>query len=657
MEGSESMSVRAEIDTPEMMVLAQMIGRVDRFVDPTTQTTAVWNRADMVALPLSHYLPNDLVEGIRSVRTLLNEWQPAYETMIQRAVSFRDALNNGDHTTGMAERVGRAIFTPVVYERLQTFGSEARAALERQATAYVNSARATSDNMEGDVVAACAASLLVGANYFRAVAQSIEKDFGSGNLSVGVSNKIDGFTPRNQSPDSLRSLKIIFGLSAQQIEFALELGYTPEELLAMFREFNEADKAFFSYLLTGSVEGFVYAFTVNPYALSPEMTLFMSDFAIRLDESALKGNPSDFGTFENFINALLSIEDPRMTVTHMYPSHFVHGKDVRDRFLEMLFVGTYTNLEYQAFLIGMGYTSHQERFENQKALAGLWASLSVVLADIGSSQAPLDASISNLTNGNHGSLHFNFNYTCPITMERMSVSVNNDVLRIGSSVDSVAGINRIRELRRAQDEFRSNLLVDILTTGSTATLSKLFPPVAGVLELAGAASDIFGAINGWNEVVNALDEEQRRQFLAWFGAGVSTAFYLPNISDSRNIISVFEGLYNPNTVRYMNIWEESGLGPDGLRILDVNQVNTLFDDDPESRFSEIGCPQTQQDIRHLVEGGFPLFDSDGFDASRLDTAIFEIERILELNQDGTDDGIQAQFHRHIRGGGAGINGD
>jgi len=490
-----------------------------------------------------------------------------------------------------------------------------------------------------------------------------------------VEQALDNFDGLGMTPEQIQEVMRL-GLTPEHIQFAIDLDYTPADIIDLFNSFNEADIAFFSYLLSGTEESFIAAFTVNPWSLSDEMTLFLSDFSIRL----FRNDRERFGTF---MNALLSIEDPVMTVTHLEPGHQVHGADIRGRYLEMLFVGTYTPLEYHAFFLGMGMGDRrsQTRFETQMALSSLWASVSIILAEIGSTngQGLIGLSVSNIELTTNGGVDFYIDYLCPITLERQRRIVSNYALLTGEGLNNAAAARRLEGLRVAQENFASELIWDILTSGSTLAVTTLFPPTVLAIGLAdmitsegrsgslsGASHftsssnikngitagnfglvETFRAINGWNDLARALEEEERLLFLSWFGSGIGTSFYLLNdVGSSSNTITLFEGLYNSNTIAAMMTWEDSGLV--GLGIVNQADVDFILGCDVEGietnpRFYYLN-DQDQQDIIAILNGGFSLIDI--FEAERFQRATNHINGILGLELDDGEGSIMSQFHNN-----------
>lgn len=82
--------------------------------------------------------------------------------------------------------------------------------------------------------------------------------------------------------------------------------------------------------------------------------------------------------------------------------------------------------------------------------------------------------------------------------------------------------------------------------------------------------------NVGNDLMRAMNTEERNLLLSWFGSGMNTTFYLPGISSS-NSITVFEGLYNPST--FQNIFALGDSGLEGLGMLVSNQVNNVLTDE------------------------------------------------------------------------------
>jgi len=98
----------------------------------------------------------------------------------------------------------------------------------------------------------------------------------------------------------------------------------------------------------------------------------------------------------------------------------------------------------------------------------------------------------------------------------------------------------------------------------------------------------------WYSSMTALYEFEREEFSRWFGS-------------------------DDNAHQYAMIWQEGGLGLEGLGILHQEQVDEIL---ASRRFEESG-EEIQRDIEALLLGGFPLVDKYGSEAR------FEAERFLE----------------------------
>ena len=460
----------------------------------------------------------------------------------------------------------------------------------------------------------------------------------------------------------------LFGVTEEQIQNAKSLGYSLEELVDLFDSFEtEADAAFFSHLLGGTVESFNEAFLINPWILSDEMTILMADFTTRLFEN-------DSEQFETFVNTLVGMEG-LIHPTMPENSIMLNATIFRDGFLDRLFVGTYTALGCQALLLGIGIgdENDQQRFENQKALSGLWMSLAIITPELWSNWNAINLSIDNLTLNEAGEIEFFLSYTCPVTFEeRTNVPVFNALAETGASLDSNRALARFEELRRAQEQFAADLFRNILIGASTLALTMAVPKlglaigVGNILSSQGRSGSItgineyhnitalrnavragdfalmqtIGALHSWNDLVSSMNIENRNLFLSWFGSGVSTTYYLPRISSSDNPITLFEGLYNPSTFQHIFELEDNGLI--GVGILGEGfRVDTVF-----NHHSFPGLPpQTQQDIRDLLTGGFIIIgDSEnGFEGERFLSAITHIENMGGVNN------IQGAWHNLLTG--------
>ena len=156
-----------------------------------------WERRNITSRTLGEYLP-DIVTSINRVRSILTDWERAFRFTGSRANEFRDAMNRNDHIGQLSERTARAMYLPDPYDNLQTFADQARANLETLASAYQSCSNQISSNMSGEAITSCVEAIQSTARYLRAIAQAVEKDFGSGDF-VGEVNKLSSFPVRCSS--------------------------------------------------------------------------------------------------------------------------------------------------------------------------------------------------------------------------------------------------------------------------------------------------------------------------------------------------------------------------------------------------------------------------------------------------------------------------
>ena len=117
---------------------------------------------------------------------------------------------------------------------------------------------------------------------------------------------------------------------------------------------------------------------------------------------------------------------------------------------------------------------------------------------------------------------------------------------------------------------------------------------------------------------DASREAEIETFLWWFGSG----FYMN--TDTQSVLDfdpehyLSLGLYNPETIRLMNVWQDEGLGGwfnldrsvvvGGEEIPTYDAIRNMIDYD-------LNCQILASDVELLLYGGFPIFgeqDDSGF---------------------------------------------
>jgi len=443
------------------------------------------------------------------------------------------------------------------------------------------------------------------------------------------------------------------GLSPEQIQLARELGYAPSELITLFESFETFyDTMFFMRLLDGTSESFTQAFSINPWNLSPEMTLVMSDFSIRLFEN-------DMERFTYFVNSVLSSDRDAFAVTQN-----------REGYLERLFSGTYTMLGYNAFMIAAGVGSERDRlrFDNQKSLSGFWSSLAIITNELRANMwesSVLNLNMTDIQLQENGNIYFDLSYRCPVALETRNITSTNTIEIDGFQLNRNRSIEQLEQLRIAQERFSGELFVNILENSIRTIVTIAIPAMGAFYRAMDLVSNTPNSIGGysqltsnqaikdgikvgnfslqaihalltWNSTDNALNKENRNNFIEWFGSGVRTRFTLPEISGRH--VTAIEGLYNPNTIQRIQEWEANGLV--GLGILDEEQVTTILASRDFNGFDEA----TQLDIKALLTGGFSIINESGFNAERFLNTISDIDMILRVD-------IQSEWNNLIRGNG------
>ena len=681
-------NVAVEVRVTEEEPTAEFLS--SSMVVPSTKTVSRWEpRRSLQRRTVGSFLSGSIVADMEAAKTVLEAWRTAFLATELTARSFAKALSNGYHVVGLSERVKDVIYLKSQFESLQAFAKEAKGMLIDQASAYFNFENLVRDNMSGDTMMGYAMALFQGNRYFHAVAQTIEKDFFKGGFEGSV-DKVSSFPPSLHATDLTIGLKVTFGLIKEQIEFGESLGYTPEALWELFSNFGtEVDAEFFSYLLDGNenAESFASAFAINPSELSNEMTFVMAEFAgslLYLDQN----NETYHGVFMVFNNAILGANGYSGCASAGFKRHGEH-------YIEMMYVGAFTTAEINSFFIaaGLGSEEIQDQYEIQRSLTGLWASQAMMIAEIlrgrriplldpGSIGSPpqLEMSISNIVLQHNGNIDFDITYRLPpdlgVLREDITISsVSTQVIRTGAGVANAEREGRLEEIRQAQERFLGNLVVDTLVGTSYVSLGFAAPKVAvflgivrslargggqaGLRDLADPKNkgltntlkgadflimqQIVGAYFAWQDIDSQMDDTNREKFIAWFGSGNSINFYSssPFITDRGTFQGtqvVHSGLYNPETIRLMNVWQNEGLGGwyDLEEEVDIgNQTMSVYEViRREADRLHLENPPLAADIELLLYGGFPIFgvqDDNGnftFEGNRFVAAINEIHSLF-----------------------------
>jgi len=593
---------------------------------------------------LEDYLPPEMCSAITTAKATIETWKGAFETTMSRADTLATAIDSGT-PNDLSDRVLLGIYADPAFNLLQSVGTSMKEKLENQARIYNQFAGLILRNMTGGGVRGCTEALGEGARYFRAVAQTIETDFFRGSFEGDV-DRTNNFEVRRHNPNVMQALQETFGLTPEQIAFAGELGYTPEELIALFRSFEtEADAAFFSYLLGGTVESFGEAFRTEPFDLSPEMTILMADFAGRLFET----NPE---AFVDFNNAILGA----------YTMCLRTGQWNRDIFLERMFIGSSTIAESYAFLIAVGEDISQSQLDMKIALSGLWTTqiivineLSLVHSPVGPHRNPLNMSIRDIQPVD-SNIFFYLDYTCQVNFDQRTLNAGSNFLSTGLRVENTLVEAELQRLRRAQENFVQNLITNVALGGGILVLGVVAPKVAifasvGLMAVQGQAGTVQGlnslpgnvnvwrgtnfvgtqAINAfiaWQNLQSALSSAERQEFMRWFGSGARGEFawehpFRGNVHFNE---LTFTGLYNPNAIELALRLESEGLA--GILGMNNDEVNDIRNGiNLPSTLPEAERERILADVDLILTGGFPILSEENFEAERFISAINRIDSV------------------------------
>ena len=514
-----------------------------------------------------------------------------------------------------------------------------------------------------------------GLGYIVYAANGLPSIFGSAALSAWRSDVLNA---KEVVGDDILVRK--FGLTQRQIDLARELGYSAQDVIDLINNFEtESDVEFFKRLLGGTSYSFSSAFAINPTELSGNMPAVLADFAgrlIMLEELDDDGN-NTFETFIAFNNAVLGANGYCGCAS-------VRFKRFGERYIEMLYIGASAIAEGNGFLMaaGLGNEEIRAQYELQRSLTGLWASQAVMISEIlrgfpvplldgGSIGSPprLEMSVNSINFLNSRDISFNVTYRLPphvgTIREEITTTARTQMYHTGDEVADAEMRGRLAELRQARERFVSDLIGNILVGGTVIALGIIAPPLAVFANIARIVAtqdgrlvgldtlnptenkiltntlksadflliqQIVGAYFAWQNLEASIDRENRDVFIRWFGSGNSVNFsnVSPFITDrgvNRVDRVVHTGLYNPETIQLMNVWQNEGLGG-WFNLSPANEVAI------ENWVDALDDQQLAADIELLLDGGFPIFgesDADGnfsFAGDRFVEAINEINRAL-----------------------------
>ncbi|MCL2866119.1 MAG: hypothetical protein FWE25_11370, partial [Lachnospiraceae bacterium] len=416
------------------------------------------------------------------------------------------------------------------------------------------------------------------------------------------------------------------GVTREQIDNMSGLGYSPQDLLEIFKSFGtEEDIQFFLYLMNLDGDSFAKAFAINPESLSDVMRLVLADYSLRLVTFEPDGSVRDTTLLEKFNNALLSAEHSNRNVQD--------GRLFRDIYLDMLYDGTaylfYTTainlafIDFSASIYNELYIEMWHMYRSQHAMRNLWATQRILISEISRHTVNFESinaremSMSNLSFSGW-TPSFEVQHFSEGHLEMRTIDVTARIAHTGYDLDLGRILADLRRLQIAHDTRWATLAMNLLGTGA----GMLFPGLGGVL----TATDVMISLFGFGTTTVELTEAQQGIFMRMFGSGGRFNMEGDTLSrlDGRFEGISFEGIYNPIVIRSLHGWQTEGLGS----WLDEEHIDFRRINDERTRNELSG----NDNALRLLDGGFTLGSGpNDMSAYEFLRAIDDIEKVINID--------------------------
>jgi len=422
-----------------------------------------------------------------------------------------------------------------------------------------------------------------------------------------------------------------------------KLGYTEAEIRDLKRYLKKADWDFLSNL-DGTEEGYTRAFQTNPNDPSAGVTQIMSRYSASLLELDEKGNATQESCrqIELFTNAILKADNVYIFEAEDGTQQLTTDK-YSDIYLERMYAGLAVETEGDAFMLAEmdqgtpGYEKLYMEYKAKYSMTSYLASQIMVLNEIkrrnSFSTGNTDVSLPRISNlrFEYGEALFCLSHAGGDRIE----NVKTELLKTGALVHDEWDLKTLRQLQEAKDTVWGYIILDALQGGVLLAAGIAAPPLAilvslSAMALRGNAGSVTGLdsiveskaakiglktgnlvaselINGmmkWQKANQELDEKNYKQKMEFFGAGSS---FIMKSSDPNNVYKdvskvSFTGMYNPDVLRNMHIWETEGIK--GWANLTDGECKEIID--RIARYNGIES-QVYKDCYALMYGGYDIF--------------------------------------------------
>jgi len=422
-----------------------------------------------------------------------------------------------------------------------------------------------------------------------------------------------------------------------------KLGYTEQEISELRSWMTASEWEFFNKL-DGTEEGYIEAFKTDPNDLSGGVTLALSRYSARLLELDEKGNASQDSCrqIELFTNAILKSTTGYIFITED-GTKLETTRRYSDIYLERMYAGSALEAESAALMLALmdkGTPEYEELYKEYLAkysMTSYWASQNLIIDEIKRRnlrsmgyEDVLFPEVSNL-HFKKGEALFSYSHASGNKNEK----VRTDLIKTGSIMHAIYNQQTLKRLQKAKDAVLGYAIAAVIQGGFLLVAGIISPPLAIVASLMfmamkGAAGAVSGLdkiiesnaaaiglksgnllaaelINGlikWQKANQELDAENFKQKMEFFGTGgifkLSSDDPLKMFEDV-SMIS-FAGLYNPDIIRNMNIWEAEGIK--GWANLTDEECKEIIDEIAEREGID---SQVYKDCCTLMYGGYDIF--------------------------------------------------